>query len=280
VRVALIGALLVVAFLAGYWLSRSHTPESEYVLVGGQIVRKDADGVKTAVGPRMGTSSGRDDNGGDTGPSDDAPPAGAPSPDRGPANADNGAAPSRNAVPPPAQILPDQSPGRIARIPSEQAAPSPQSAAAYRTYLNRDIEGYDIGILKNADMPGCVLACQANHQCRAFTFDKWNRYCFLKSDITVLSLNPRSITGIPGTVAAPPMSAGAIVMEHYRGRAFPGSGYRTLTGQLDTCETACRNDPACVAYTFQKSGTCHLFDVTGEYFPDALADSGGKVQTP
>jgi hypothetical protein len=277
----LIGVLLIVAFLAGYWLSRSHTPQSDYVLVGGQIVRIDADGVKTPIGPRMGTPGAPDDNGGDTGPSDDAPPAGPPSPDRVPPNADNGAAPSRDALPPPAPILPDRSPGRIATIPSEQTAPSPPSAAAYRTYQNRDIEGHDIAILKNADMPGCVSACQANRQCRAFTFDKWNRFCFLKSDITALSLDPRSVTGIPGNVAPPPMAAGAIVMEHYRGRAFPGSGYRTLTGQPDTCEAACRNDAGCVAYTFRKpDGACHLFDVTGEYFPDALADSGGKLQTP
>ena len=68
-------------------------------------------------------------------------------------------------------------------------------------------------------------------------------------------------------------------MERYRGKAFPGSGYKSFRTLFEACEATCRSESPCVAYTFLKNqGTCHLFGVTGEYFTNSLADSGGKRQ--
>ena len=73
---------------------------------------------------------------------------------------------------------------------------------------------------------------------------------------------------------------GEISMEHYRSKAFPGSGYKMIRAEgADACEHICRIEEACVAYTFHSDeGSCHLFNSTKEYFTDNSAESGGKRQ--
>ena len=43
----------------------------------------------------------------------------------------------------------------------------------------------------------CVDACKADKRCSSFSFDKWNRYCFLKDTIpTEIRLEPSSIVAV------------------------------------------------------------------------------------
>jgi hypothetical protein len=154
---------------------------------------------------------------------------------------------------------------------------------AYRKYENRDLNGGDIATLKNVALAeSCETSCKQNPQCRAYSFDKWNRYCFLKSQIGVLRLDPRSITGVREDVPSPAMASGGITMERYRKRGFPGSGYKFATvAQYEACEAACQGEEACVAYTFKKvERVCRLFATAGEYMPEVGSDSGAKVQSP
>ncbi len=69
-------------------------------------------------------------------------------------------------------------------------------------------------------------------------------------------------------------------MERYPSKAFPGSGYKeTRVEEADACEEICKTEEACVAYTFHMDDrSCRLFNSTGEYFTNSLADSGGKRQ--
>jgi hypothetical protein len=95
-------------------------------------------------------------------------------------------------------------------------------------------------------------------------------------------MDPRSITGVREGAPRPAESTAVIGMEHYRGKAFDGDGYKTFSaGAPAGCETACRNEAICIAYTFQKQQkACHLYRATGQYFSNNLADSGGKRQEP
>lgn len=158
------------------------------------------------------------------------------------------------------------------------AASPPQHIANYRTYDNRDIESGDISKVKNVDLQNCVSACRQKESCKAYTFDKWNRACYLKSKIGGFKLNPRSWTGVRDNVRVPKAPSGEITMERYPLKAFPGSGYKAVKAEAaDACEHICRTEEACVAYTFHiGERTCRLFESTGEYFGDNLADSGGK----
>jgi hypothetical protein len=151
----------------------------------------------------------------------------------------------------------------------------------YNTYENRDLDGGDFDIIKNVDLEKCTSACDGDSRCRAYSFDKWNRFCFLKNHIaSFLRLDPRSVTGVREDIQAPPLATTSPKIEHYHNRAFPGAGYKALqTGQSETCEAACRGQDRCVAYTFHtKDRVCHLFDAATEYLPAAGSESGAKVQ--
>src|SRR4029077_2858656 len=266
---------VVVAFMAGDWFATSRgsalrQSAPRYALIDGRIVKIDANGVGTAVGPRVGTDSDNDAD--DNGPQDDANAADAERPAAPPSSAASvrPALPAPSAQPAPAFVPPKADNSAVAARGDAPAAPVTATAAApatnpgisgsgtpaarYRTYQNRDIEGGDIAApMKQVDLPVCISACQTNRQCRAFSYDKWNRYCFLKSQIGALSLDPRSVTGVAENAPPPAMATGPITMERYRGKGFPGAGYRTLGGTFETCEAACRTDQACVAFTFDKS---------------------------
>ena len=154
------------------------------------------------------------------------------------------------------------------------------SNADYTTYDNHDLFGNDFRTIRGIDLLSCVSACRQESQCQAYSFDKWNRFCFLKSDVDELRIDPRSISGVRLGAPTPAISSIPISMERYRDKYFPGSGYKSITNSsVDICETACQSESACLAFSFQKAAhRCQLFDNTGEYFSNKGVDSGAKRQ--
>jgi PAN domain len=166
---------------------------------------------------------------------------------------------------------------------SEKGSSSETEPGGYQRYDNRDLYGGDLGApIKNTDVEEkCSSACSREDRCRGYSFDKWNNYCYLKSKITSLRMDPRSISGLRAGLPSPSASAIVTKMERYRGRAFGGSGYRSVkTAKFEGCETECQGDDKCVAYTFQNAGqSCTLYDTTtAAYMPSKGSESGGKVQ--
>lgn len=296
-RKALIAALVVAAFIAGHLFPGLKSRSPEYALVNGQVTRIDPDGTKTSLGPPMGTAAPVENN--DSAPTEPAAPlpaqgssesAQAPSvkteTDRVPTENEPPAEqpPAQQPPPPTATTVPPAQPTSPAPTPEPlspvtAAAPVPPVTMNYKTYENRDINSNDIGVLRNVDLSTCISKCRHDAQCRAYSFDRWNGFCFLKSKIGPLVIEPRSVTGVRDDVPAPPMSAAPITMQRYRGKAFPGAAYRSISTGFAGCESTCRNEQVCVAYTFQKSEeSCRLFSTAEKYFPNALADSGTKRQ--
>jgi hypothetical protein len=154
-----------------------------------------------------------------------------------------------------------------------------QNRSMFITYRNQDLHGGDFQRLDGVNLPACVAACLSDSRCVAYSYDKWNRSCFLKSVVATLRLEPRSITGVRGDTQIPLSSTDPVIMEPYRSKVFPGSGYSSLTGSFESCQTACRESANCIAFSFVKAPRrCNLFDETGKYFPDNTADSGVKSQ--
>jgi hypothetical protein len=156
------------------------------------------------------------------------------------------------------------------------------AASRYVSYENRDQSGDDLAKLPNVGLSDCVAACSKNTNCQAYSFDRWNRYCILKARPGPLRIDPRSVTGMRRDLPPATMVQKPIVMERYRGKIFRGSGYRTLPrSQFEVCESACRADQSCVAFSFDKSErSCRLFETTGVYSSDSQTDSGIKTQAP
>lgn len=167
----------------------------------------------------------------------------------------------------------------IAAEPTVPAAPEPQ-AFSDRVFDNRDLAGAQITALRGLDLTACAAACRRRSDCRAYVLDKWNRVCRLKASAAAFLINPRATSGLREDVPAPRAPSGPVSMERYPSKAFPGAGYRTLAAEgPGACESACRSEESCVAFTFRlDESACHLFATTGEYFKNELADSGGKRQ--
>ncbi|WP_024879827.1 PAN domain-containing protein [Methylosinus sp. LW3] len=174
-----------------------------------------------------------------------------------------------------AALTPEEEPERL---PS--AVIGLQKPAAFRGFDNRDLVGPTLATLRKLDQPACVAACRGRADCRAYSFDRWNRICRLKSAAVAFTLNPRMTSSLREDIRVPRAPSGALAMERYPSKAFPGAGYKTASVEgPEACEAACREEDACVAFTFRlDESACHLFTSTGEYFSNELADSGGKRQ--
>ncbi|WP_083919217.1 PAN domain-containing protein [Methylosinus sp. LW4] len=172
-------------------------------------------------------------------------------------------------------LAPEEEPERL-----PPAVIGPQKPTAFRGFDNRDLTGPTLATLRKLDQPACVAACRGRADCRAYAFDRWNRTCRLKSAAVAFALNPRMTSGLREDIRIPRAPSGALAMERYPSKAFPGAGYKTASAEgPDACEAACREEDACVAFTFRlDESACHLFKSTGEYFSNELADSGGKRQ--
>jgi hypothetical protein len=148
------------------------------------------------------------------------------------------------------------------------------------THENRDMDGGDLGTpLKNIDMAACQAACRTNGACVAVSFDKWNRWCFLKRAVAALRLEPQSDIAVRADHPVPAQVTAAVTMESFRA-LFPGSGYRTSDAKSrDACSDLCLKDARCLAYTL-RANACTLFDQPAEYSRNSTALSGVKRQLP
>jgi hypothetical protein len=150
------------------------------------------------------------------------------------------------------------------------------------THKNHDLNGGDLRHIEDTDIDKCASACQADVECKAFSYDKWNRWCFIKGQVTVFRLEPNTITGLRREVPQPQSVSTPISMQRYRNKAFPWEGQNTrLADSFADCEERCRLDTTCVAFTFFKtSNQCRLMESANKYVEDARADSGAKRQEP
>jgi hypothetical protein len=155
-----------------------------------------------------------------------------------------------------------------------------RQSVKFSVFDSGDLQGADIEKLSSASAQDCASACRKNPACRAYSYDKWNHYCFPKSSVGVLRLEPRAVSGVIEGEPTPKKAASRITMEQYHGRAFPGARFKTLiVEQPEDCQEICRQEEACVAYTFLWTNSkCQLLGKAGEYFPNEDAESGGKKQ--
>jgi hypothetical protein len=176
--------------------------------------------------------------------------------------------------------------------PSLPASPPPPSGPVggimkpvpknYVTHDNRDLGGGAYEKKPDLELSACVKACREDGECHAFSYDKWNRWCFLKNknNIGRLLLEPKALTGIRQDISAPSLASGPTRISRYSEKIFLGDTYRSIkVRSYEKCEPACSDDKACVAFTFlKKERLCKLFKTTTEYFGNEVAESGVKRQ--
>ncbi len=196
-------------------------------------------------------------------------PAEAPTPPVAPpAQLTTGTVAAPNAVPAPASLI------------STPQPPPPSKPVSFKTFDNADMMGGDIQFIKDINLDDCTAACRSDPKCRAYSYDKWNRSCYPKSEMHSLTLTARSLTAIRDDQPEPARSTIEVGIEHFHNRAFARQEQpKKLVSTADACEAGCQSADWCVAYTFFKqSRECQMFKSTGVYNPEAGAESGAKTQ--
>ena len=147
---------------------------------------------------------------------------------------------------------------------------------------NYDLVGNDLRQVQDKGMESynCENACEAEPLCRAYSFDKWNRMCFLKNAASLMRFDPQYSFGLKTGTQQPANASAAKIVERYRGKAFPGYGYLIhQQSDFDGCEERCKSDDRCATFTFKKNTQdCLLYDEPGAYSANKDADSGVKRQ--
>lgn len=152
--------------------------------------------------------------------------------------------------------------------------------ASFRQMPNTDLSGALIGKVEASTVDQCEQACGKDQACTAYSFNKWNSMCFLKSEATMRFLDPSSVSGLKGETYPPPISDAMMAMLRFRNKAFPGEPARsTPEKRFEDCEASCQASDSCVAFSFVKAeAKCKFFERAGEYTSDEGVDSGAKRQ--
>jgi hypothetical protein len=156
---------------------------------------------------------------------------------------------------------------------------------------NRDIYGHDIKLVEGEPgIPGttldeCAQACNKRPACKAFSFDKWNGWCFLKNGIATSLIDPHSKIGVKKPQELPNASKAAPEMNTLRGRRFRDKPIQQIKAHsYDACKNKCADGLRCVAFSYLKSEknkeNCQLFNGSVGHYSDATTDSGYKAQNP
>ncbi len=181
---------------------------------------------------------------------------------------------------PPAPAAAPAPPSPTASPPSASAGGAP-SSKAFTTYNGRDMEGGDYQRERGVSLDQCEQHCKRDSRCQAFSYDMWNRFCFLKASIKPLRLEPRSVTSVQPGVAVTHDEREPIIQRRAQ-KAFPNDPYLQASAQnYGDCAQRCLKDKRCEAFNFyQLTRRCNLIEKPNEYSDARGADVGIKVQGP
>ena len=166
----------------------------------------------------------------------------------------------------------------------------PSILSQFAIKVNRDIYGSDVALIAGRPgIPGstlesCAHVCYGLPSCKAFTFNRWKNFCYLKGEIAGESfLHPAGIIGVKKPLALPNISRTATPTTAYLFNSVFADQPLLETTQADyrSCSNVCLESNRCVAFSFLRASLkCKMFNrVEGSYRDDAY-DSGYKWQPP
>ncbi|MCS4090048.1 PAN domain-containing protein [Rhizobium sp. BK176] len=167
--------------------------------------------------------------------------------------------------------------------PQQQQPPveEPKPQREFALFTNHDVFGNDLDVFPSDSLDQCQQACADNGQCTVFTFNAWNKKCFLKAGAGDLRLDPRATTGVSTELGQPSFRASEIVMEYYHSYVMSGRkiGPPRVANNRQQCENICWQNDSCVAFSFDAGDrACSMFDQADNRFPRRGIESGSKVQ--
>lgn len=189
---------------------------------------------------------------------------------------------------PPSQSGPQSSPSQPRQPPAQSAPVVPVAAdpatgktagVKFVAHAGRASEGFDISKKNEPDVAACEASCRSDQQCKAYSYDGWNRLCLLKNDARCLRIDPRYTTAVLASLTVASSKARAIIDRRQR-KAFPTAGYsKQQVASFDACSSRCLRDEKCEAFNFQSTDRmCILIARPTEYFDSQSSDLGIKLQ--
>jgi serine protease Do len=144
-----------------------------------------------------------------------------------------------------------------------------------RSLDNQDVIGFDYATVRNVSREECVSACRNDQRCRAATYNKPARFCFLK-DNGALTVRNRDALGIVAADLAPGILQTDFVIS--AGRDQPGGDYQHLRpSDFVSCFAACATDLRCRSFAYVRAkNSCWLKDRVGATVPRKGVDLGVK----
>ncbi|SMH47964.1 PAN domain-containing protein [Mesorhizobium australicum] len=153
--------------------------------------------------------------------------------------------------------------------------PEPYRASRkFSTLDGHDVVGFDYATLRNVGLQQCKQACVDDSRCSAITYNKRERFCFLKDDAKLLVQNADAYAMVVDELSAE-MKLSTFVIGS--GKDIPGSDYRRLKTDFITCYLECEIDNLCRAFSYvRKKRECWLKNRVGPVSLKHGVDSGIK----
>lgn len=158
--------------------------------------------------------------------------------------------------------------GRQEASPPETAARSSPSSPSVapgaqlpgRTFQrvdNYDVIGFDYRTLRSVSQTQCQQACEAEASCRATTYNKKERFCFLKNDAKLLVSNADALAHVAAELADDVLVSTFVIGA---GKDMAGGDYRRLrNSSFIGCYLECEVDAQCRAFAFvRRQNECWL----------------------
>jgi hypothetical protein len=169
--------------------------------------------------------------------------------------------PNASPVPPVANPAPP---------PNIVPKPAPVNTRNFTLYDGRDVAGSDYRtITQDTSQDACIEQCKQDNRCVAFSWDRWNNYCFLKQAVPGLArIDPQSMAAVASGERQPSDSNAPLAIERFYNTEFRDKPYATTKdGSYGDCEHTCRTDSRCEVFTYQtQAKLCNLIRRPYQYY--------------
>ena len=156
-----------------------------------------------------------------------------------------------------------------------------EDARSWITLTGRDVLGGDYSEVKVGTQPACEEKCRTDAVCRAYSFDRWNRICYLKSSVGTVRLDPRIVSQVLASLKLTEQSSEPVMVAK-RNKGFPDTGYsQSKTDNYEKCNSLCLTDQDCSGFNYRQTDhVCTLIQFPSEYQTVVGTDLGSKIQSP
>lgn len=156
-------------------------------------------------------------------------------------------------------------PAVTADVPSAPAQmPRPTVAGrSFQRFTNYDVIGFDYRTLRSVSERACREACEVEASCRAATYNKKERFCFLKNDARLIVTNADASAYVADELSQDVLVSTFVIAS---GMDIAGGDYKRLrNSNFIGCYIECEMDSACRAFAFvRRKNECWLKDRVGK----------------